>query len=179
VLVKAGPTVSFLESPEFKLRTVAQNCPDGQVCFEPYIATENNNNVQAVSHIGLPLRPRYPFLEGAGSDDYENVNAAAYLPYPSLGFSLTDPADNFYVGAGIDITRGVALVGGLHIGRVDRLQQGYTVGTTFQRPTGTTVEIDEILDKSFRLGSFVSLSIDVGAIRRIFSLGNGGGSGAQ
>ena len=78
---------------------------------------------------------------------------------PTIGFSLTDPADHALVGISVDAGQFV-LTAGLHAARVTRLADGtnLSVGDKF---TGTTVPTE----KSWQTGAFFAVTVDARAAR--------------
>jgi hypothetical protein len=78
---------------------------------------------------------------------------------PTIGFSLTDPADHALVGISVDGGQFV-FTAGLHAARVTRLADGtnLNVGDKF---TGTTVPTE----KSWQTGAFFSITVDARAAR--------------
>ena len=58
------------------------------------------------------------------------------LPEPSFGFSLTSPSTDFFFGASSEIFRGVQLVAGRHIGKINELMP-----TAINDPTSSTAPL--------------------------------------
>jgi hypothetical protein len=78
---------------------------------------------------------------------------------PTIGFSLTDPADHALAGLSLDAGQFVMTVG-VHAARVTRLADGANlqVGDKF---TGTTIPTE----KTWQTGAFVSVTVDARAAR--------------
>lgn len=179
--VKIGPVVSWLENPEFRLDTVTADCPAGRQCFMPTAVTAHARQVRAATHVSMLLPGRYFWAESDPGDPHESVSSYRFVPYPTFGFSMTDTAENLFIGSGLDLGRGVGIVGGWHLGRVRRLREEFRAdsekglkglaGRRFDRPTGTTVSITDVIDTDWEVGGYLSLSIDAATLLRIFNLG--------
>jgi hypothetical protein len=82
-----------------------------------------------------------------------------WFPAPTVGFSLSSPADDFFFGGSCEIRRNVQLVGGIHYGRVTRVDD---------------IQIDPTSDavpptfKRFARDGFIGLTFNLNFIRGLF-----------
>lgn len=172
VHVKLGVAVSMLEDPKFELKTVTDNCPQDKQCVQPRQTEKNPYQIRPVAFVGIPLPARYLFAESDPDDPYEDAGKYRYVPFPFFGISITNPTENYYFGGGVDISRGISVNLGMHLGKVLRLQKDYPAGQRIDLPTGVTPDINSYTEHGFHPGFFFSLAIDSRAITKIFSGGN-------
>jgi hypothetical protein len=144
----------------------------------PFTLDRNDHRPMPMVQFGMHVKARYPF---AGADDspYESVRPwERWLPFPTVGFAMTDPADNYFLGAGINLSRGVVAVAGAHFGKVKRLLAGYDDGKAFTIPATDNFAIDDIVDEGTRRGFFFAITIDSSTVGKLFSaVGSGDEAG--
>ena len=87
-----------------------------------------------------------------------------------FGFSLERPEDNLFLGFSYQPTLGIQVVGGLHWGRIEVLEDGIEPGVT-ALPFGA---MEAPTREEWELEPFLGVVLDVGVFRRIFGFGPGG-----
>ena len=100
-----------------------------------------------------------------------------WIPFPTLGFSLTEPTSNLFFGGGVNLSRGVIAVAGVHLGDVTRFVEGKKDNVPFTILGTDDFDMDDILDKGLRPGFFVALTIDSSTIGKLFSAAGTGEGG--
>lgn len=86
-------------------------------------------------------------------------------PSISLGFSLTSPSKDFFLGLSFEARRNVQLTAGLHVGKVTALApSGYVDPTSSTAPT---------TKQQFKAGAFLGATFNIDFIKGLF--GGGGG----
>lgn len=172
-----GPTVSWVEDPEFDHRDVKIESPDedGQPVDTDgvQIFRSGGDETQVLLgtyHIGLYLRPRYLFRDHDDVDPFESVNKRDWrdFVYPTVGFSLSAPSKNLFAGLGIDLSRGVSLIAGLHFSEVTRLIDGFEENMSFVPSGSSTFDINDYLEDSFRHDIFVAITLEPRSFLGIF-----------
>jgi hypothetical protein len=83
------------------------------------------------------------------------------LPEPSLGFSLSSPADNFFFGGSSEILRNVQLVYGYHMGKVTKL-----VPPLVNDPTSNAAPTTA---QRFKSGAYGGLTFNIDFIKGLFT----------
>lgn len=84
------------------------------------------------------------------------------IPEPSVGFSLTNPSGDFFIGASSEFfVRNVQLVYGLHYGQVTALAPNQVDDPSSSTPQAT--------EKVFKTGAFVGLTFNIDFIKGLFS----------
>ncbi len=172
VHIKLGPAISYLNDPKFELAPVTENCTTGKQCFALKRSEDHKLQVRPGAFVGIPLPARYIFAEADPDDYYEDAGKGYHVPFPLFGVSITDPTDNYYFGLGVDISRGISINGGLHLGRVLRIRKDYSQDQSIELAGGTSPNIENYTYRALRPGVFISIAIDSKAIAKIFS-GNG------
>ena len=177
--VKFGPIVSKLDNPEFRLEPIAAGCAADRECFMPYIVEPHARQVRAAVHLALYIPGRY-WPDADPGDPYE-ARASPLRPYVTFGFPATDSAENLLLGGGIDLGRGVSLLGGWHFGRVRRLAREFRavaddglMGRAFDVSKGAEVSVADVVDTDWEADLYFSVSIDAATLGRVFGLATGG-----
>ena len=88
-------------------------------------------------------------------------------PQPSIGFSLSSPSTDFFGGFSSEVWRGVQIVYGDHIGKVNYLAPTLTTDPTSSAPPVTLTH--------FRNKFFFGVTFDITFIQTLFGGGKGGG----
>jgi len=112
--VATGVVVSSLRNPSYSrvLSAAAANGKPAQ-----YQTVKDNGNVYAAPALFFTA-----YLLGPMDSESEwKFNWTNLKPQPTLGFSLSSPADNFFFGAASEIRRNVQLVYGYHLGKITKL----------------------------------------------------------
>jgi hypothetical protein len=95
-------------------------------------------------------------------DTQVEVQWKELIPAPTIGMSLTTPADDFFIGGSSEIKplRNVQLVYGVHLGRVDKLG-----ASSLQVPTDNTAPSTA---KSSQKGVYLGLTFNIDFIKGLF-----------
>jgi hypothetical protein len=154
--IATGILVSFLRDPTFsKNRTKAAVLDDAGKVKAPA-------EYEVVTDKGEPRpMPTLFFTWYIKPFDAQRKWAAGDLiPRPSLGFSLTSPAENVFIGGASEITRNVQLVAGWHYGKV-----------TYRGPIPvdeTTTDTAPATVKRFSSGAYIGLTFNISFIKSLF-----------
>jgi hypothetical protein len=82
------------------------------------------------------------------------------IPRPTVGFSLTSPASNLFLGGSSELYRNVELVGGLHIGQVNYLSS--------QQQQPATDSAAPVVVQRTGFGGFVGITFNIDFITGLF-----------
>ncbi|MFZ1682794.1 MAG: hypothetical protein WAU88_01565 [Candidatus Zixiibacteriota bacterium] len=82
--------------------------------------------------------------------------------FPYVGLGLKDVGKEFFVGLSLEIARGLALDGGLHVARVDELGAGVKLGDS---TSGTAADLP--IQHRTRYKAAFGVSVDLGVIARM------------
>jgi hypothetical protein len=164
-----GAVVTSLASPTFGFRTEPDKDDSSRQLLTVFRREDPDIQVRPIVQLALYLVPQYFWADAEEGDDSETVRARWWhRVYPTVGFSLTEPTENLFVGGGIDIARGISINAGTHFGRVQRLLQGYVENEARSIPTDPAFEIDRVVESGFRRGFYLSVGIDPAAFAQLF-----------
>jgi len=145
----------------------------------PFAENHNERQLLPMVQFGLHIKPRYPFA-GADASPNESIRPwHRWIPFPTLGFALSSPTDNYFLGGGLNLSRGVVAVAGAHFGKVKRLVSGKAEDTAFTIPAIDDFDIDDIVDEGIRTRFFFAITIDSSAIGKLFSAAGTGDNGGE
>jgi hypothetical protein len=88
--------------------------------------------------------------------DWKNLR-----PQPSLGFSLSSPADNFFFGFSSEVRRNVQLVYGYHLGKINKLSPALVIDPTSSAAPATV--------QRYNGGFYGGLTFNIDFIKGLFS----------
>lgn len=119
------------------------------------------------------LVPHYDFATKVpkNAPEYVPINRS-YIPYPAFGLSLSAINDNYFVGGGEDIARGVALLFGAHFGNVHTLLGQFNgvpikENTAFTVPSSDNFNLQNVVVNRWHTGFFFSISIDAASLKHM------------
>jgi hypothetical protein len=172
-----GYIVSWVAAPDFAYRSEIipvdeEKGTPAQKEITVYRSEGDNLQVFPAFHYSLYFKPRYLFAQDDSGDPFESVHSKIPEKFHiNFGFSMANPAKNFLLGLGFDIHRGVAVIAGFHFSKVKRLVKGYTEDEPFTVSEGADFDLQKYLEESFRVGFYLTLSVDPGALLRVFGQG--------
>jgi hypothetical protein len=152
--VATGVVVSSLRNPSFSrvLSAAAANGNPAQ-----YKTVKDNGNVYAAPALFFTAYLLGPMdAESEWKFNWENLK-----PQPTLGFSLSSPADNFFFGAASELRRNVQIVYGYHLGKVTKLSP-----ILVDDPTSNAVPATV---QRFKGGGYVGLTFNIDFIKGLFT----------
>jgi hypothetical protein len=152
--VATGVVVSSLRNPSFSrvLSAVAANGKPAQ-----YQTVKDNGNVYAAPALFFTAYLLGPMdAESEWKFDLKNLR-----PQPTLGFSLSSPADNFFFGASSEIRRNVQFVYGYHLGKITKLAP-----TLIDDPTSSAAPATV---QRFKGGVYGGVSFNIDFIKGLFT----------
>ena len=152
--VATGVVVSSLRNPSFSRVESAVAAGGKSAQFQ---TVKDNGNVYAAPALFFTA---YLFgamdAEREWQPDWNNLK-----PQPSLGFSLSSPADNFFFGFSSEIRRNVQLVYGYHLGKINKLAP-----TLVNDPTSSTAPATV---QRFKGGAYVGVTFNIDFIKGLFT----------
>jgi hypothetical protein len=152
--VATGVVVSSLRNPSFSrvLSAAAANGKPAQ-----YQTVKDNGNVYAAPALFFTA-----YLLGPMDSETEwKFNWANLKPQPTLGFSLSSPADNFFFGAASEIRRNVQFVYGYHLGKITKLAP-----TLVDDPTSNTAPATV---QRYKGGVYGGVTFNIDFIKGLFT----------
>ncbi|MGI8771464.1 MAG: hypothetical protein ACR2JE_08495 [Acidobacteriaceae bacterium] len=155
--IATGVVGSSLHNSNFlRLQTTGATGTSGQPGYVPadYVTTKISGSPQVFP---LLMFSAYftPF------DAERKWHRSDLIPEPGVGFSLSSPSTDFFLGGSSEIRRNVQIVGGLHIGKTTSL-----VKPPFDDPTSSTAPTTT---QDFNLGAFAGLTFNIDFIKSLFS----------
>lgn len=154
--ISTGVVASTLHDPTFaRVQTAAAVGTPNQPGFQPAtFATQQTAGDPVIAPV-LMFTFYYPPFDAERS-----WHKGDLIPQPNIGFSLTSPSTDFFVGGASEIQRHVQLVAGLHIGKITELPT-----VPFDDPTSNAAPITR---KSFHFGAFYGLTFNIDFIKGLF-----------
>ena len=156
--VATGVVVSNVRRPIFS--TVKSEVdPDSGKPIYSTVETRGDRPVQAVAMLGVYLR-RVDIQNRVSAKD-------VLIPALTVGFSLTSPADNVYVGLKHETVRNVQLAYGLHFARATRLGPS-DVDAGSPKPSDAPRPSPATYTAFVKPGGYIGVTINVTFITNIF-----------
>ncbi|MEP6960550.1 MAG: hypothetical protein ABI995_00625 [Acidobacteriota bacterium] len=155
--LSTGVIATWLREPAFARVITDLEVPNPADPDKPtpakYKTVEQHGSVRA-----MPVLSFSAYI--TGRDVQVPWHWADLVPAPTVAFSLTSPADNFFFGGSSEFQRNVQLIYGYHLGKINQLgPQGIANPTSDAAPT--TVG-------RFRGNAFVGLTFNVNFVRNLF-----------
>lgn len=154
--IATGVVGSTLHNPTFsRVQTSAQvGQPSDPNFVAAHFATQRTANDPVIAPVLMFTVYVRPF------DAERSWHPKDLIPEPSIGFSLTSPADDFFFGASTEIFRHVQAVAGLHVGKVNEL-----ASVPFDDPTSNAAPL---VNQEFHLGFYGGLTFNIDFIKGLF-----------
>jgi len=151
--VTTGVAASWVRNPSF-FRVQQPPAPGAPANAPPQFTTAKQNGDLSAAPIILFTGYIWP-LDAESSWHVKDLR-----PGLSFGFSLTSPANSFYLGGSFEVRRNVQLIAGYNFAKINALApSGFDPGTSSAAPA--TVQ-------KFGKAPFVGLTINVDFIKSLF-----------
>ena len=121
--IATGVIVSDLRSPSWSRQETAAavNCTGApQPCIASPALYQTIQNPSGSKPI-FPALFFTVYWPGLPFDAERKWRLKDLIPAPSLGFSLSSPSSDFFFGGSVEVLRGVQIVGGRHVGKINEL----------------------------------------------------------
>jgi hypothetical protein len=152
-----GVVVSALRNPTFYKKltdlSIVTSSDGKQTITKTYGVTSINGDLQIKPIAGLSF-----YFKGRDTNRPLRL-FEALVPVPTVAFSLSTPADDFFVGGSHEVIRSIQIFYGGHFGRVNKLRDGLVDTTSADGP---------VTDKKFNHSVFVGLTFNINIVTKIF-----------
>ena len=139
VRLRAGIVYSFLRARDYEI------VEDPDTKKKEAMKDEPHHGVDATFGVQIYFK-RKDIRSNEGRD----------IPVLYLGSSVADPGKNLYAGLGLEVVEGMTLMGGVHLGRVEKLVEENNI------PVDT--------EPVWKVNGFASVSFDVTFFKQLFAL---------
>jgi hypothetical protein len=165
--VSTGLIYSGLRNPTFTRQesAVAVACPTGSIgcsAVPEQYATVTSPGPRSVDPV------LFFTIYAFGKFDAERKwRPLDLLPEPTVGISLSSPTTDYFFGATSEIMRGIQLVGGVHLGKINQLVQPLV-----SDPSSSSAPTTQLV---FTHSEFIGITFNFSFIQGLFGATKGGG----
>ena len=152
--INIGPFFSGMPKPDFVETPITK---DNSGNADTVMINNHGTNSQLTFAIGGVFHPW-------GYNPRAKISLRNTFIY--LGFPLSETiGENFLLGLGFGY-RGISLIGGIHIGKIKRLADGYTLNTRYPK---SDFDLEKAKVNDIKIHPFAGITLDLSIVGKLFS----------